>query len=861
MAQAADVEAGRAYVTFYLRRVDYDQQVDQLERDNKQLEDQRANELPGQENRPSAAAARAAGQSTTEAGVSIPADLAESAFKGAGMRAGAVTLSKMVPIFRETATAASAAAPAVASVGAAAASTAPAVAATATAATTAAPAVAASGVAATGAAGGFRAFLAAAAPIVVPLAAIAAAVGLVYVAFAKWDELPGIVKALLLVTSPLVLAVRALVNAFKLLKLGVDAILAPFRIASAAIDAFKATIASIPGALIKVGQAAKFMATEIGKAAARAVVTLAAVPRKIAGFASDAVEGVSNAVRGFGVGLAKVGGIAAGLSAAIVGPMTLAAKDWAAYGDKIRGVQNDLLRFQLTAEEASIAARVSEQTGESIEKVAEQIRDGTRDFSRWRNELQQSGTLMSGGGLSAALALSRAYYSLRESLAGLKNAIAAALGPTLTQSTEAITGLVRGVAKWITENRPLVVQVFKIATSVGVAATAITTLGGAIAGAGAVLTPFTAALAAIAGGLAIVETRAGAGRSLWASYADSVKRVWEAVRDYLSQMLSFANRVIGGVKDALMAGDLAGAVTVAWSAAKVAWIAALTEIDRLSGGVIGGILQNLAAGRWAAAGEGAMNALRQVWIVGVGALSDLWTSLQQGFDRAMGFIEKAWIRVMEQLKRWGLQTTAWIANNALKPLIAGLSKIDPTGMLSGKAKSAFLDLAMIQKNAVRSLKSPEEMAAADRAINQKVLDKQTAREKQAAAVRLDREREITRLRQRQAELATMGAAVSKDRLTENQKALDKAIAAAEAAREAAAASRLKEEDFAVATSTESITRFSGEALGLSVGRSDDPASKAVKLNEEQLKVLRTIVGSLKDTFDEVIRLQSLGGFT
>lgn len=880
MARAADVEAGRAYVTFYLRRVNYDQQVDKLERDNKRLEDERANELPA---RSSHALSRTQNRST-EAGVQVPkslaSDLANAAMFGAASRTGSSLLLKVIPALKETSTAAAIAAPAVASVGAAATATAPAMAATATAATAAAPAIAASGTAAAGASVGFGALVAAAAPVLIPLAAIAAAAGLVYVAFAKWDKLPSWAKALLLVLSPLVVVCRALALAVNMLRIAVKTILLPFTLAAkavglltSAITAIPRAIASIPGLFYKVGaagwemgkrvgSAAKTMAVEVGKAAAFTIATLARLPGRLAGFASDAIEGVSSSIRGIGIGIAKVGGIAAGLSAAIVGPVTLGAKGWAAYGDKIRQVQNDLLRFQLTAEEASIIARVSEQTGESTQKLAEQIRDGTRDFSRWRNELQQSGMLMSGAGLGAALALSRAYYSLRESITGLRNALGAALGPKLTETAQMLTGLVHGVTRWISENKPLVVQVFKIASAVGIAATAVTTLGGAVAGAGALLTPFAASLAAIAGGLAIVEVRTEAGRSIWAAYGDSVRRVWGTISTYLGQMFGFATKVIQGVKDALIAGDLSAAVDVMWAGAKVAWISALREIDTLTGGTFGGILQSLAAGRWAAAGEGVMNALQQAWITGVGVLSGLWdrvvdaadtawVAIQNGFDAAMS-------TMFNSLQSWGAEFLGWMSSGVLLPLAKSVNEY------SSQAASPLFSAAIKAKTLSSEIKagisSSDEFVVRQHQRSDALVDRQAARFGAADDARMQRETEIEALRRRQAELATQGDFASQQDLTENQKALDEAIAAAKAARDAADASRLKEEDFAVSTKTQSIARFSGEALGLSVGRGEDSVKKTARLNEEQLSELRTLVKEMRETHKEILRLQSLGGF-
>lgn len=767
---AQDVEAGRAFVRVFLERSDYDRQVDELKRDEA-------------DDRPSAAVA-----SVAEGGLALSGSVAKIAAQGAIIRvAGDATSAAMAKVGLASAAAA--------------------------------PAVAATGTAAGGAAVGFGAMATAAIPIVVPLAAIAAAAGVVWVAFAKWDELPLVVKALMVVMFPLVIVVRAAVLAFKALKLAVAIVTAPFWLTTAAVRALFAAVRALPRAITATVGLMRRLATAATEMAVKVTKAAAEIPGRIA-------SATSAALRGVGTSIARVGAVATGITAAIVGSATLAAKSWAAYGDTIRGVQNDLLKFQLTAEEASIIARVSEQTGESMERLAEQMRDGTRDFSRWRNELLLSGTLMSGPQLAAALALSRAYFSLRGSVIGLKNTVAEALGPAMLESAEIITGMVRGVTRWVSENKPLVVQVFKIASAVGLAAGVITTLGGAIAGAGTVLSPFTAALAGIAGVLTIVEVRTQAGRSIWAAYGDSVRRVAATAIQALGEMMAFADTVVGGITDALIAGDLAAAVDVMWSAVKVAWISALLEIDELTSGTFGAILQSLAAGKWAAAGESLVGVLTEVWINIVDAADTAWTGILSGFDG-----------LVVDMKSGLSDFLGWAITNVFRPLAGAISTIPGVEVSIGKLLDA--------KGALdRSLDAP-----AGESREGPLADRRAAREQQIAA-----------LRERQAELANQSGEEAARAQTANQKALDASLAAAQAAREAADSNKLVESDFAVSQEVQSIARFSGEALGLSVGRGENAAQRQVKLAEEQLKETREMNEELARALSEIIRLQTMGGF-
>ena len=862
---AQDVEAGRAFVTLYLRRTNYDQQVDDLKRDESADRDEGAD-------RPSRAVA-----STTEAGIDIPSELAGSVVKGAGFKAGASILTKLLPIFRETTKVALIAAPAVASVGLAAAATAPAItavvvastaaapalAATGTAAAVAAPALATTGVAASGAAVGLGAMWAAAAPIVIPLAAIAAAAGLVYAAFFKWDELPLVVKALMLVLFPLVVVVRAVALALKALGIAVKVVTAPFWLAAKAVRGFVAAIRAIPRVIVatighmrRLAAAAGKMSVKIAKSAVEIAKSAAAIPGNLA-------RNTSAALRDVGTSIARIGAMATGISGAIVGAATLAARSWARYGETIRGVQNDLMRFQLTAEEASIIARVAQRTGESTERLAEQMRDGTRDFSRWRNEMRLSGTLMSGAGLSAALALSRAYSSLKGSVLGLKDTIAAALGSTLIESAELFTGMVRGITRWVSANKPLVVQIFKIASTAGIAAGVITTLGGAIAGVGTIITPFTALLATTAGVLALIEIRTEAGRSIWAAYGESARRVFGIVSQSLGQMLKLVDTVIGGVTDALIAGDLTLAVEIMWAGAKVAWISALLEIDKLTSSTFGGIIQSLAAGRWSAAGESAVNALRIAWLEGVDFLTGIWTRVVDAADTAWVGILSGFDTVIAGLKTGLAEMLRWAISNVFGPITKAIAVTD-VFIGTGAGDKAFASLRTL----VDAQKALDQSVKDDKLGNLKdglearmdLAARQAARQTISDDARVEREREIERLRERQAELAGQAGEEAKQELTANQKTLDDALAAAKAARDEAAKNKLQESDFAVSQEVQSITRFSGEALGLSVGQGEDPAEKTAKLTAEQNKILKEMRKVNHEHHKTILRLIALGSF-
>ena len=892
---ANDVEAGKAYVTLYLRKTTFEKQVDQAK--------QQAAEVDTAGKRPAGGTVERT--TVEEKGISL-GGVEKAVAQGAAAKAGGVMLSKAIPIFREAGTAASAAAPAIAGVGTAAAGAATGATAMGTAATAAVPAVASTGTAAAGASTGLAAMAAAAAPLLVPLAAIAAVAATVYVAIFKWDELPGVVKLLLLAISPLVLVIRALAAAFGVVRTAVNVLLAPFRAVAYAVGLAHSAIAAIPGAIMALPGVCVSAGAALGRLASRAVqlgaaMTSGAVRGLSAGvqaigrWSAAAINATSAAMQSTGKFIAYAGAGAAALAGSIVGPLTAAAKQYAEYGQEVADVSSE---YDVSVADAAVLMRAAKGTGQSVKQLAEQLKDGSRDFTRWREEARAAGLVLDGPGVGAALALTQAYQALKSSLHGLWIQLGSAVGPAITESTELMSAAIRAVTKLVSENKPLIAQVFRIASGVAAAGSAIASIGGAIAGAGALLSPFTVVLAAIAGALAMVEYRTGTGRSLWAAYGDSVRKVYATVVGYLGQMAAFAGKVFAGVKNAIMAGDLQGAVNVAWTGAKVAWIAGLMEIDKLTGGMFGGILNNLAAGNWAKAGEAAMIALQIAWQQGVIAVKAMWVEFQNYLSRTwtgvVNSADRAWVDIqnaadpallaiqtkLNEFVAWGRTAFAEVAGFAegfaatlvgvgktLANLLRGAAMLSP--MIGSAMTAAAVALESLaggtgdafntavedsRKKTAKAAAKPtgqnDQLAARKQAredaLTERISNRNRATETGVAVrnvdlndKRIQAEAEIERLRARQAELSKQGGADSSSRLKQNQAALDKAIEAAAAAKKAADEKKLTDDDFAKIEKTKKaagnaqagILRFSGEGLGMALGGTTN--DPAAKMAEAQ----------------------------
>jgi hypothetical protein len=268
----------------------------------------------------------------------------------------------------------------------------------------------------------------------------------------------------------------------------------------------------------------------------------------------------------------------------------------------------------VSAEEMSVYAYAASQaTGrlgqmgeaERIANITRQVKVGSQEYENWRRQAEAAGAVIGDQGVTAAMALGTAYQRLSASLSGLWQQLGAAVAPAITESTELMVGAIRGITAWVKQNQKLIATVFRVATAVAGLGTALVAVGGALMSIGTAISPLTAILAAVAGAMAVVEYRTQAGTTLIGAYRDSVTKMYQTVMQYLQPILKQFQQVFGGIKDAVMGGDLALAVQIAWGGIKAAWAEGLLWISSRTDGVFGGLLNNLAGGNWKAAAESA----------------------------------------------------------------------------------------------------------------------------------------------------------------------------------------------------------------------------------------------------------------
>ncbi|GMV72840.1 MAG: hypothetical protein AMXMBFR77_26770 [Phycisphaerales bacterium] len=212
----------------------------------------------------------------------------------------------------------------------------------------------------------------------------------------------------------------------------------------------------------------------------------------------------------------------------------------------------------------------------------------------------------------------------------------AALAPVLIETADIMARAGVTVLRWVEANKQLIANVAKVVGKILVVNTAggvlAAVLLGAVLAASALLTPLGLAAAAVAGlGVALV---------LW---TDAGGQALDWLGDRFRNLLGAVDRVAGGVRDALMAGDIGLAAEILWLTLKLIWARGMDELNAVLKLGFGAWLGSLAAV------EHAMHGLEVAWIETTSFLSTTWTRFAAGFreiwEVATAFVAKRMLEI------------------------------------------------------------------------------------------------------------------------------------------------------------------------------------------------------------------------
>ncbi|MCK4602639.1 MAG: phage tail tape measure protein, partial [Phycisphaerae bacterium] len=268
---------------------------------------------------------------------------------------------------------------------------------------------------------------------------------------------------------------------------------------------------------------------------------------------------------------------------------------------------------------------------------------------------------------------------LKSAIEGVQIAIGEALAPTLKKLGEWVTKTAQSSIEWIKANKGLIVGLAATAVGVTLLGVGLMMLGVSAFLASVGLGALATIVAAISSPLGFLAAVVVGGTVAWMRYSESGKRAWASLKAAVLPIIETLKATIGGVKDALMAGDWGLAGKIAITGLKLAILQGLGAIQQAFPETFGTILRVVGK-----IGDGIVAAWGKV----TGFLTDQWNNWgKQTLDTVMGVatrIPQIWQQAVEGMANWMLEASA-------------------KGGIMGKAMSKVLGVDMSQEQAKAEL--------------------------------------------------------------------------------------------------------------------------------------------------------------
>ena len=302
-------------------------------------------------------------------------------------------------------------------------------------------------------------------------------------------------------------------------------------------------------------------------------------------------------------------------------------------------------QFKLIAERLSQVANATKRAA-----IAQQIfgRAGTRllplmeqgavGMEALQQEARRLGLTISTKTAKNAARLTDAFNIVRRVLRITAVTVGSALAPALERTAKRITRIAVVTNAWIKQNKQIVVTAAKVALGILAIGTALIVVGlllalvGAafgglaaiVSAAGAALAVVTAAFGAILSPIGLVVAAIiGAGVAFF-RFSSAGAAALDFLRDKFGTLSGVASKTLGGIRDALAAGDIGLAAKVLWSGLRLTFLDGTKEIrETFADGLL---------------------VMRLAMVDVLGTMSRLWTRFASGvqsvWERTQNFLAK-----------------------------------------------------------------------------------------------------------------------------------------------------------------------------------------------------------------------------
>lgn len=261
-----------------------------------------------------------------------------------------------------------------------------------------------------------------------------------------------------------------------------------------------------------------------------------------------------------------------------------------------------------------------------------------------REEARREGLVPTDEATKSAAQLTDAFNIVRRKVLAAVFEIGASLAPTLLEAATIVKNLVSVVQDWIKNNRETIVIVAKVAAGVVAAGAALTLIGGIITGVGMAMGALASVITTAAGvftfilgvvgalfsPLGLLVIGIGAAVTAFLLFTDTGKGVVSSLKSTFSSVMAFFKdifdtvmKTFGGIRDALMGGDLRLAGEIALTGLRIVFLKGIKALSDSIGGRMGDMFG--AIGEKISGGD-----FQGAWEIAIGEMAALWDGFASG---------------------------------------------------------------------------------------------------------------------------------------------------------------------------------------------------------------------------------------
>ncbi len=259
--------------------------------------------------------------------------------------------------------------------------------------------------------------------------------------------------------------------------------------------------------------------------------------------------------------------------------------------DKFKAIADSIAQIQDPTLRAAMAMKVFGKNGTELLPL---MSDGAKGIAALEAEARRLGLTWSTKDAKAAEEFNDRLDDLWKVTKRATAVIGGSLVPVLREAVVWITQNVVKMSKWIDTHREVVVTALKVTAGVLATGAALLVLGKSLVIVGAVTSAVSSGLGAIASAAAIagkvlsvvlfssigLVTAGLAGLGLYLIYNSEVgQKALGALAGYFGELYDTATEALGGIVDALKAGDFALAAQVLWAGLKLAWAQGIEPLE------------------------------------------------------------------------------------------------------------------------------------------------------------------------------------------------------------------------------------------------------------------------------------------